>query len=146
MKTMRLTILTPTRTLYFEDGDLITLTTNQGSEGFMYNHIPTIVEVEPGPLRYRTPEEGGEEESWRVYFVSVGYAEIQGDHVTVVTSAAETADEIDTDRAKRALLRAETRLAREDATEPEKAHARRGIKRAEARLAFVRRYGGEDLS
>ncbi len=139
MKRMVLTLLTPTRTLYYEDGDLVTLTTKDGSEGFMANHIPTLVEVVPGPLRYRIPgSEGGED--WRIFFVSVGYAEIQGDHVTVVVNAAELPREIDYDRAQEALLRAQKRLAKADISELEKKHARHAIRRAEARLAFYRRY------
>ncbi len=135
-----LTLLTPTRTLHFEDGDLVVLMTKQGSEGFMYNHIPTLIEVVPGPIRYRIPsdQEGGE--TWRIFFVSVGYAEVQANQVTVVVSAAETPEEFEPDRAERALERAEKRLSNPDATELERTHAKRAIRRAQARIAFYLKY------
>ncbi len=109
MNAMALTLLTPIRTLHFEDGDLVVLMTKQGSEGFLYNHVPTLVEVVPGAPRYRSPILWGED-TWRVFFVSVGYAEVQCDHVTVVVNAAELPGEIDEKRAISALKRAEDRL------------------------------------
>jgi F-type H+-transporting ATPase subunit epsilon len=140
MNAMALTLLTPIRTLHFEDGDLVVLMTKQGSEGFLYNHVPTLVEVVPGALRYRVPDPFGGEGTWRVFFVSVGYAEVQCDHVTVVVNAAELPGEIDEKRAMSAQKRAEDRLKKPDLTELEQEHAEHGVRRAKARLAFHRRY------
>ena len=140
MKRMALTLLTPIRTLHYEDGDLVALMTKHGSEGFLHNHIPTLVDVVPGALRYRIPATEGQAETWRVFFVSVGYAEVQCDHVTVVVNAAELPEEIDEGRAMSALDRAKERLAKSDLTALERQHAKHAYRRAKARIDFFNQY------
>ncbi len=137
---MKLTLLTPIGSWHFEDGDLVVVTTKHGTEGFMRNHVPTIVEVVPGPLRYRIPSPEGEGETWRAMVVTVGYAEVQADQVTVVVNAAETPEQLDVERARSALERAEKLYNDPSATEMQQFHARHAMRRAKARLSFYKRY------
>lgn len=137
---MKLTLLTPIGSRSYDDGDLVVVMTKTGTQGFMCNHIPTIVEVIPGPVRYRVPSSDGLGEMWRVMVVSVGYAEVQADEVTVVVNAAEFPETIDRERAERALERAEAICGDPQSTEFQLQRARRAMRRAKARIDFHRRY------
>lgn len=142
MHTMHLTVITPTRRYHAVDGDLIVVPTKEGEEGYMHRHVPTIVSVVPGTLRYRIPGEPGAESDWRYIFVSAGYAEVSPEQVTVVTTAAEFAGRIDVDRAGRALERAKARIARPEATERDRVHGEHAIRRAKARIRAAEQYAG----
>ncbi len=140
MNPIKLILLTPTGSWQFNGGDLVVITTKHGSEGFMRHHVPTIVEVVPGPVRYRVPSPDSEGETWHAMVVSVGYAEIQADQVTVVVNAAETPDQLDAERAAKALERAEKLYQNPSSTEIQRYHARHAMRRARARLAFYKKY------
>ena len=88
---IKLTIITPTTQYHAEDGDLVTVTSKSGSEGFMAGHVPTVVAIVPGPLRYRliSENETNKEPEWRNFFASVGYAEVSPTEVMVVVTAAD---------------------------------------------------------
>lgn len=140
MKPMKLTLLTPIGSWTYDDGDLIVVTTKDGSQGFMRNHLPTIVEVIPGPVRYRIPSSDQGGERWRVMVVSVGYAEVQANEVTVVVNAAEMPDTIDRERAERALKRSLEIYNDPETNDTRRTHARHAIRRAKARIDFHKRY------
>ncbi len=140
LKPMKLTLLTPIGSWSYDDGDLVVVTTKDGARGFMRHHLPTIVEIIPGPVRYRVPSSGSGGETWRAMVVSVGYAEVQADEVTVVVNAAELPETIDRERAERALERAEA-IVRDPLTEDlERTRARHAMRRAKARIDFHRRF------
>jgi F-type H+-transporting ATPase subunit epsilon len=66
--------------------------------------------------------------------VSSGFVEIDHDIVTVLTESYEKPDQIDVERAKKALADAEERLKSLGAEEPGYVEARRRAMRAQARL------------
>ncbi len=140
MKPMKLTLLTPIGSWSYDDGDLVVVTTKDGSQGFMRNHLPTIVEVIPGPVRYRVPTSDGGEDMWRAMVVSVGYAEIQADEVTVVVNAAERPETIDRERAERAFARSKAIYDDPETSDLERTRARHAMRRAKARIDFHKRY------
>lgn len=141
MEPIQLTIITPFARYHEADGDLIVLPTKLGEIGLMRHHVPTIVSVVPGSLRYRIPSENGGEPFWRYLFVSAGYAEVGPDQVVVVTTAAEFAADIDVDRAQKALDRANARVNKPDATRRDLIHGRHAIRRAKNRLHVAELYG-----
>ncbi|MGI6076598.1 MAG: ATP synthase F1 subunit epsilon [Fastidiosipilaceae bacterium] len=140
---IKLTIITPTTQYHAEDGDLVTVTSKSGSEGFMAGHVPTVVAIVPGPLRYRliSENETNKEPEWRNFFASVGYAEVSPTEVMVVVTAAELVEHIDVERAQRALERAEKRINNPAATERDLIHGKHAIRRAKARIHVVELYG-----
>ena len=146
MKTIQLTLITPHQRYHVEDGDLVIVPTKQGEEGFMYQHVPTIVSVVPGVLRYRFPHEETGHPTWRYIFVSAGYAEISPEQVTVLTTAAEFVADIDVDRARQSLKRGEQRIAKPMASKIDKVHGKHAIRRAKARIHAYERYGQEEGS
>lgn len=141
MNKIHLTLITPTNRYHATDGDLVVFQHKGGEEGYMYGHVPTIVSVLPGSLRYRIPQEGSAEPIWQYFFVSSGYAEVAPDLVTIVVTAAEFASEIDTDRANCALKRAIDRAKKPNRTRRDSIHAKHAIRRAKRRLWVKRLYG-----
>ena len=68
-------------------------------------HTPLLTTLAPGVLIIFNSQ-GGE----AFYALSGGFAEIKDDHVTILANAFEEGEQIDSDRAKAAQERAETRI------------------------------------
>jgi F-type H+-transporting ATPase subunit epsilon len=71
--------------------------------------------------------------------VSGGFAEVTGTKVTIVAEAAEVGKEIDIERAKRALERAEKRLAMARTENVDWARAEAALRRAIMRMKVAGR-------
>ena len=70
----------------------------------------------------------------RLFAVSGGFAEIQGDRVSLFAETAEMADDIDSERAKQAFERAKAESTRRDLDPLALAEAESAMKRAQVRL------------
>ena len=66
--------------------------------------MPDVTTLKVGMLMYKTGKEPVK------FFVNWGYAEIGADKVLILADSAEKSDEIDVERAKEAMKRAEERL------------------------------------
>ena len=104
---IQLVIVTPERQLLSERVVEVTLPGADGELGVLPGHAPLITELGIGELRYRTA--GGTMSD--PIAVIRGFAEVLQDRVTVLAETAERAEEIDIERAKAALERAEKRIA-----------------------------------
>jgi F-type H+-transporting ATPase subunit epsilon len=104
---IQLVIVTPERQLLSERVVEVTLPGADGELGALPGHAPLITELGIGELRYR-PVGGRMSDPIAVIR---GFAEVLQDRVTVLAETAERADEIDIERAKAALERAEKRIA-----------------------------------
>lgn len=103
-RTFRLEVVTPLRVLVSADVAELVAPGSEGYFGVLPDRAPFVTTLKAGKLTYR---KGGEE---RHLAVTGGYAEVRGDHVRILATAAEPAEEIDVDRADRARARAEQRL------------------------------------
>jgi len=110
---IELVIVTPERQLLSENASEITLPGAEGELGILPEHAALITELGIGPLRYR---KAGEDTS-EVIAVSRGFAEVLPHRVTVLAEIAERPEEINVERAKAALERAEKRIAEGPATQ-----------------------------
>jgi F-type H+-transporting ATPase subunit epsilon len=106
---IELIIVTPQRQLLREKVASVQLPGANGELGILPGHAPLITELGNGELSYKTS--GGEPV---VLAVLSGFAEVLPDRVTVLAETAERPEEIDVERAKEALARAEKRLASTD--------------------------------
>ncbi len=104
---IQLVIVTPERQLLSERVVEVTLPGAEGELGVLPGHAPLITELGIGELRYRSA--GGTLSEPMA--VIRGFAEVLGDRVTVLAETAERPEEIDLERAKAALERAEKRIA-----------------------------------
>src|SRR6202795_4751746 len=107
---IELIIVAPQRQLLREKVASVQLPGASGELGILPGHAPLITELGNGELSYKAS--GGGEPV--VLAVLSGFAEVLSDRVTVLAETAERPEEIDVQRAKEALARAEARLASTD--------------------------------
>lgn len=105
---LRLEIVTPYGSIFSDEVDEITATGSEGEFGVFPQHAPFITMISTGML---TCKKGNEN---LIFFVSGGYAEVGPDKVIVLGDSAERSDDIDVERAKAAMKRAEERLKKID--------------------------------
>src|SRR5260370_41396758 len=107
---IELGIVTPEKQLLREKAVELQMPGENGYLGILPGHAPLMTEVGIGELSYH---DVGGKQSPHVAIVR-GFAEVQPDRVTILAETAERAEEIDLQRAKDALARAEKRLATND--------------------------------
>lgn len=130
METLALSIVTPNGSVYSTDqAELVVLQTETGEMGVMRGHIPTVAPLKIGIVRITLNGKTQE-------FVAVteGFAEINQTGVTVLVQAAEQAEEIDIERAKDSLKRAEERLAADKQANVDYQRAEQALHRAINRI------------
>lgn len=129
---LRLEILTPEKAVYDDEVDMVIAPGSEGYLGILPHHAPLFTSLGPGELRVKR---GGVEETLAVFG---GFMDVRGDRVTVLTDAAEHADEIDEARVQAARDAAQQQLA--SATSPaEEARARASLERSLLRLRVTQR-------
>jgi F-type H+-transporting ATPase subunit epsilon len=104
-KNLQVDIVTPERTVYSEDADFVVVPGTEGSLGILPQHSPLVSGLNIGILK--VIKDGKETKM----VVTGGFLEVNHDKVVVLATAAETPDEIDVNRARAALERAQGRLA-----------------------------------
>lgn len=102
--TFELEIATPDRLLVKQQVAEAEIPGKNGAFGVLPDHAPLISELGIGALTYKT---GGE---LHTLIVSSGWVEVKDNQVRVLAAAAERPNEVDLQRAKKALERAEKRL------------------------------------
>lgn len=129
MPAIHLEIVTPERVMIDAEVDEVVVPGACGQFGVLPGHIDMFARVIPGELWW--VRDGKTEE----FAVSSGWAEVVHDHVMVLVDTAETPDQIDVERAKKALQRAERRLATDRADHDiDFARAELALRRALIRL------------
>ena len=98
--TIRCEIVTQERIVYSEDVDTVNLPGIEGRIGILPNHSPLLTVLDFGEVITR---KNGLED---FFAIGGGFAEIQPDKVIVLADSAESADEIDIQRAEEARARA----------------------------------------
>ena len=106
---LTLEIVTPDRSVVTEQVDEVQLPGSEGYFGVLPGHTPLLAALQVGEMWYRVGQEK--------YFLAVafGFAEVLPDRVTVLAHVAERAQDIDQERAERALKRAQERLSKSPA-------------------------------
>ncbi|MGE5557171.1 MAG: F0F1 ATP synthase subunit epsilon [Bacillota bacterium] len=123
-----LDIVTPERTEFSAEVDMVIAPAFDGYMGVMAGHIPLITSLKTGVLRAI----GGNREY--VFAVSEGYMEVTGKKVIVLAEAAEMAERIDVNRALDAKRRAEDVLLNQRQQEINFTKAKRSLEKAMNRL------------
>jgi len=103
---LTLEIVTPDRSLVNEQVDEVQLPGADGYFGVLPGHTPLLAALQVGELWYRLGQEK------RFLVVAFGFAEVLPERVTVLAQVAEREQDIDIDRAERAMKRAEERLSK----------------------------------
>ena len=129
---LQLSIVTPERLVVDEDVDQVNIPGVEGDLGILYDHAPILTTMRPGQFSYESVGEKGRETIQMV--VSGGYLEVTDNRVIVLAEAVEFLDEIDQERAKDSLAKAEEALSRTDLSDDEFEEAQNKLFRAIARL------------
>jgi len=109
---IKLEVVTPEKSVVSEEAQIVMAPGSLGEFGVLIGHTPFLTTLKEGAIRY-TDESGTE----RYVFVSGGFAEALPDKVTVLAESAERRNDIDLERAKAAMERAEKRLAEDRSKE-----------------------------
>ena len=128
---IRLEVVTPEREVVNEEVQIVMAPGSEGEFGVLIGHTPFMTSLKTGTLRYR--DSSGTE---RYIFVSGGFAEALPNKVTVLAESAERRRDIDAERARGALERAQKRIASGQA-DFDYTRARAALERALYRLKLV---------
>ena len=129
---LHLSIVTPERLVLDEDVDQVNVPGVEGDLGILYDHAPLLTTMRPGRFSYELSGEKGREAIHMI--VSGGYLEVTDNRVIVLAEAVEFLDEIDKERAKASLMKAEEALSNTDLSDDEFIEAQNRLFRAIARL------------
>ena len=124
---LALEVVTPERLVVREEVATVQVPAANGYLGVLPGHAPLLAELGTGSLSYET---GG-----RRHYVAVqgGFLEVLQDRVRVLADAAERAEDIDVERAKAALKRAEEQVFK-PSPDADPALALGAMARAQARV------------
>ena len=130
---IRLEIVTPEKTVVSEDVQIVMAPGVLGEFGVLIGHTPFLTALKTGAVRY-TDIQGGD----HMVFVSGGFAEALPQKVTILAESAERRRDIDVERARAALERAQKRLAEQRSKEEfDFVRAQTALQRALMRLRIV---------
>jgi F-type H+-transporting ATPase subunit epsilon len=130
---LQLSVVTPSAEVLKSEVDEVIVPGLKGEIGMLPGHVPLVSALKPGVLVIL---QGGKK---KFYAVSSGFTEIDADQVTILTDTCEPAEGIDGERAKRALVSAQTELEGLGPEDPGYGKTRRRVERALSRLDAVSR-------
>ena len=122
----------------FYDGKCIQLIipAADGAMGILANHENMVVAVTNGDMRIQT-----EDGSWIEAAIGTGFAQISNNRAMVLADTAERPEEIDAERAKRALERAQERMRQKQSLQEYHLN-QAALSRAMSRLSLSSKYRG----
>lgn len=132
---IELEVVTPQRLVLHEDVKWIEMPARDGYIGVLPGHAPLITELGIGVLTYRS--------NGQSHFLTVmqGYAEVLPDRVIVLAEISERAAEIDVERTRTAMHRAQAELAKAGSPDVDWQRAELALERALVRLQVASKGG-----
>jgi len=132
-----LEVVTPDRSVVSEEAQIVMAPGEYGEFGVLIGHTSFLTSLRVGGLRYK--DSSGTE---RVVFINGGFAEVLPKKVTILAESAERRRDIDIERAREAMRRAQERLAAESRREDiDFRRAQAALFRAIQRLSLKERQG-----
>ncbi len=122
---LRVELVSPERIVYEGEAELVIARTTDGEIGFQPGHVPFVGNLVSSVIRIALSDGGVQRIA-----VHSGFVEVSDNHVALLSDVAELAEDIDTERAKNALDRANEILAGDSENE----EALMALQRAEVRL------------
>jgi F-type H+-transporting ATPase subunit epsilon len=130
---LTLEVVTPYGSVLSEEVNEVVAPGSEGEFGVLPGHVPFVTTLKIGILTYK------QNGSVRYVFVNSGYAEVYEDRVLILADSAERAEDIDVERAKAAMKRAEERLKKQENIDFARAQA--SLQRALTRLQAAEKIG-----
>jgi F-type H+-transporting ATPase subunit epsilon len=132
---IELEVVTPQRLVLHEDVKWIEMPARDGYIGVLPGHAPLITELGIGVLTYRSNGQS------HLLTVMQGYAEVLPDRVIVLAEISERAAEIDVERTRAAMQRAQAELAKAGSPDVDWQRAALTLERALVRLQVASKGG-----
>lgn len=129
---IRLEVVTPEKSVVGDEAKIVMAPGSLGEFGVLSGHTPFMTSLKVGSIHYEDAQ--GKE---HYVFVSGGFAEALPDRVTVLADSAERRKDIDIERAKKAMQRAEERLTRERTEDIDFVRAQAALLRAITRIRLA---------
>lgn len=126
---LRLEIVTPYGLVLSDEVNEITAAGTEGEFGVLPGHVPFVTTLKIGMLTIK------KDNKIEYVFVNSGYAEVLPDKVVILADSAEKAEDIDVERARAAMKRAEERL--KQAEKIDFARAMAALERATVRIQIA---------
>ena len=108
MSKLTLEIVTAEKSVFSGEVDSLTAPAHSGEIGVLPNHAPFLTMIDSGEIRVVI----NNEETFMV--VSGGFLEVMQNKVTILADTVERLEEIDQERAQKALEKAQERLSSKD--------------------------------
>jgi F-type H+-transporting ATPase subunit epsilon len=135
-ETIALEVVTPDRRVVQDAVEEVQVPGSQGYLGVLPGHTPLMTELGIGMLSYRKGTS-------TFYLTAIGgFVEVLADRVIVLAEQAERAEEIDVERAQKAMARAKERLAKMHDPEVDWERAQASLERALVRMQVAVKAGG----
>jgi F-type H+-transporting ATPase subunit epsilon len=128
-------IITPEKTFFDGETEMLIVRSSEGELGIMANHISLVVNLPASPLRLQN-----EDGSWHTASISAGLLKVGDNKATVIANAIEWAEDIDLEWAKRSEEDARARLKLHKETDYDYRLAELKLKRALNRQNVGRAY------
>ncbi len=122
-----LEIVTPDGCVYKDTVDSVVLPTTTGEVGVLPGHIPLLTQLEAGELRVAKGR------AIELLACGSGFAEVDGDKVSVLAEQAINMAAIDEDAAEKAIARAQEALKNRDKLPPDELERLEGV----VRFAYI---------
>ncbi len=129
---LKLEVITPERRVFEDEVDMVIVPGSEGMLGILPRHAPLFTGLGHGEMRV---QKGGAEYTLAVFG---GFMDVREGRVTVLTDAAEHAEEIDERRAQEARERARRELDAASSAADEQ-RARAALQRALIRIRVAER-------
>ncbi len=102
----KLSVITPEKNFFDNETSQIVVRTTEGDIGIMAGHVSLVADLPAGPLKIMM-----EDGKFRIAALSSGLLKVSKTEVSIIANAAEWADEIDVQWAKRSEADARARLS-----------------------------------
>lgn len=106
MKTMQVEVVSNEATIYSGEASFVVVPTENGELGIYPQHVPILSMVRPGVLRLQVPGQAGE----TTVAIAGGLLEVQPSKLTILADVAVRSENLDAERAKKALDIAQQQL------------------------------------
>lgn len=131
---LRLEIVTPDKSFFSDDVEMVVVRTTEGDMGFLYDHEPLVAPLAVGAVRIK------QDGKFRAAACSGGFVSVDEETATIITDTAEWAHEIDVDRARIARETAEAVIKHPDSRELDVVTAKASLEKAVNRLMISDMY------
>ncbi|RJP94073.1 MAG: F0F1 ATP synthase subunit epsilon [Desulfobacteraceae bacterium] len=133
---LKLEVVTPAKYVVSEDVEIVMAPGTLGEFGVLSGHTPFLTSLKTGRILYKDANS-----KEKMLFVSGGFAEATPNRVTILAESAEKSIDIDVNRAKAALERAQKRLAEQKSENINFERAKSAMYRAIERIRIAETRG-----